>query len=420
MNVWKRWLCLFLAVVTVFGIAIMPVYATNDSEESGISDQMESYMNSSSNSMSFGASGEDETGKATDVKDSVPEETQPEPAETETVPEEEESPVQETKPVIPQGPFPDKSNKKTPLIDSLWGAGASDEDVYNNVPLYFQTDYKDIPYSDGTVATSGCSMASIAMVASYLREEEFCPGELAKKYAKYDASNIQRMECAATVLDLYYEKTNYWYHVIRALENGKVVIVLVDKRTDFTKTQHFLVLTGISADGKIFVNDSYEPNYANKALAEGFADGFEQDAILAGFGEAWIFGDYVEPEVVPTRYPNVNLTDDEKYLMAKIIWLEARGESFQGQQAIAEIILNRLVSDRFPNTIRDVIYAEGQFSTTKFLDTAKPGEIQYKAIECALNRHSVLPMDVYFFGRGPRTSKVWGKIGGHIFCYSEN
>lgn len=383
-------------------------------------------MNSSSHSMSFGSSGETgQNGEETlpPATEPVAEETQPEPTVEETVPEtvpgETEPPVEETEPTVPEETIPDQSSETTFLIDSLEDAGYSDEEVRNNVPLYFQTDYDDVPYSDGTVATSGCSMASIAMVAAYLRDEECSPGDLARRFGNYEASNIQRMECAATVLDLYYETTFQWSNVVKALQNGKIVIAMVDKRTHFTTTQHFIVLTGISADGRIYVNDSYEPNYTKWELMEGFANGFEQSMITPGFSGAWIFDDYVEPEKVPTRYADVTLSEADKYLMAQIIWLEARGESFEGQQAIAEIILNRLVSDSFPNTVRDVIYAEGQFSTTKFLDTAKPGEIQYKAIECAMTEHSVLPIDVYFFGRSARTSKVWGKIGGHIFCYSE-
>lgn len=396
---------------------MVPVHATEDPVPVA---QMEAIMNSSSDSMSFGASdGEKPAVEATEPPaETVPAETEPEetvPSVTETTVPEETMPEE----TVPEENVKDRSDNSSFLIDSLESSHVPEEGIRNEVPLYFQTDYPDVPYSDGTVATSGCSMASIAMVAAFLRDEEWSPGDLARRFGNYEASNIQRMESAATVLDLYFETSFNWGDVVRALQNEKVVIVMVDKRTHFTGTQHFLVLTGISADGKIYVNDSYEPNYTKWELAEGFASGFDPKMITAGFSGAWIFDDYYPPEQVPTRYTDVTLTEQEKYLMASIIWLEARGESFEGQQAIAEIILNRLVSDRFPNTIRDVIYAEGQFATTKFLDTAKPGELQYKAIEAAMTQFSVLPKDVYFFGRNAKTSKVWGRIGGHIFCYSE-
>lgn len=394
MNFWKKRICLFLALVMMLTAGAIPVHAAEDGEEPAES------MISSSSSMSFGAEGEPEESLQQDASAAqvlAVSDEQTQSGDEENLLDEEAG--EETE------PEPEES---------------SEGDIRNDVPQYFQTDYPDVPYSDGTVATSGCSMASIAMVAAYLRKEEWSPADLARRFGNYEASNIQRMESAATVLDLKYNKVFKWAEVVRALKKGKIAIVMVDHRSGFTSTQHFLVLTGISAEGLIFVNDSYGPNYSNGDLMEGFENGFDPKKIMYGFCGGWIFEDYVAPVRQASRYQGVTLTEEEKYLMAKIIWLESRGESFEGQQAIAEIILNRLVSDRFPNTIRDVIYAEGQFSTTKFLDTAKPGELQYKAIECAMYQKSVLPIDVFFFGRTRRTTKAWGCIGGHIFCYSEN
>ena len=113
----------------------------------------------------------------------------------------------------------------------------------------------------------------------------------------------------------------------------------------------------------------------------------------------------------------MELTWDEQQLMAKIIWLEARGESQEGQQAIAEIILNRLVSGKFGNSIHDVIYGEGQFRTTPFLKDADAWQAQYDAIDDALSGPNILPMNVYYFATYPENGRIWGKIGGHIFCY---
>ena len=373
---WKKRVCMILAFAIIFTALAVPVHAAEEEEV------LPEAMISSSSSMSFGA----EEGIAAEEELIVPE-TQP--------------------------------DAYYPEDNYIEPAPLPAEEIRNNVPLYYQTDYPDVPYSDGTVATSGCSMASIAMVAAYLRQEEWSPADLARRFGNYEASNIQRMESAATVLDLPYRVEYDWYEVLDALCRGRIAIIIVDNRTEFTGTQHFLVLTGINSEGKIFVNDSYGPNYLKGELKDGFENGFDQNMILPGFGGAWIFDEYIPKEKQESRYEGITLLEEEKYLLAKIIWLEARGESFEGQQAIAEIVLNRLVSDRFPDTIRDVIYAEGQFSTVKFLDTAKPGELQYKAIECAMYQKSVLPMDVFYFGRAARTTKVWGKIGGHIFCYCE-
>ena len=113
----------------------------------------------------------------------------------------------------------------------------------------------------------------------------------------------------------------------------------------------------------------------------------------------------------------MELTWDEQQLLAKLIWLEARGESKEGQQAVAEVALNRLVSGEYGDTLSEVIYGEGQFRTTPFLDEAEAWQAQYEAIDAALDGPNILPMDVMHFATYPENDRVWGKIGGHIFCY---
>ena len=78
-------------------------------------------------------------------------------------------------------------------------------------------------------------------------------------------------------------------------------------------------------------------------------------------------------------------TEEDLRLFAKLLWLECRGESYEGQQAVAEVILNRLVSPDYPDTIRGIVYADGQFPCTDDIPTATPTQTQYEAIEAALN-----------------------------------
>lgn len=118
------------------------------------------------------------------------------------------------------------------------------------------------------------------------------------------------------------------------------------------------------------------------------------------------------------RYSDINITDWEINEMASIIWLEARGESAEGQQAVAEVILNRVASPQFPNTVHDVLYQKGQFSTVKSIQNAAPTEAQYKAICAALYGKPILPMDVVFFAARAENKNIWGRIGNHVFCYA--
>ena len=132
------------------------------------------------------------------------------------------------------------------------------------------------------------------------------------------------------------------------------------------------------------------------------------------------------PEPTPTavaRYADVTMTEAERDELAAIIYLEARGEPAEGQQAVAEVVLNRVVSPDFPDSVSEVLHqGEGtavpQFSTIGLLSAAEPGQAQYDAIDAALYGPSILPVDVVFFSRNGENDRVWGKIGGHVFCYA--
>ena len=127
---------------------------------------------------------------------------------------------------------------------------------------------------------------------------------------------------------------------------------------------------------------------------------------------------YVEEKPdVERRYPDITLTREDETLLAKIIWVEARGEPREGQQAIAEVVLNRMASPDFPDTVRAIVYSDNQFPSVDFLDRASPNQTQYDAIEDALEGPYILPENVMHFATYPVNSLVWGKIGGHYFCY---
>lgn len=306
-----------------------------------------------------------------------------------------------------------------------------EEETEREFPLYFQTDYPDVRFGSGTVANNGCSVTSLAMVATYLTGHEYLPDELARYFGGRAENNIARLEMGSDALKLPWRKAENWNETYAALQGGEIAIVMVDNRIPFTQSQHFLIITEINAAGKMVVYDSYEPNYSKWDLKQGFAEGFEPSFILQGYSGAWIYDPdampedpfiYFEPDIdrSNSRYPDVHLTLEQEDLLAKVIWVEARGESDAGQQAVAEVVLNRLVSDKFPDNLHDVIYAEGQFRSVKFLDDAEPYQTQYEAIERALYGPNVLPMDVFYFATTPKTQRVWGGIGGHIFCYADN
>jgi hypothetical protein len=162
--------------------------------------------------------------------------------------------------------------------------------TYDKIPLYSQCDYPDVPYSSGTVATSGCGITCLAMVATYLLDKEYLPDELAEKYNNREMTNVEKLEYGSADLQLPFVKKVYTTHqIMAALKQGQVAIVLVKEDSLFTDTGHFVVFTGLTEEGRILVNDPNGNNYKKYKLQYGFKNGFSQEDVLVGISGAWIY-----------------------------------------------------------------------------------------------------------------------------------
>ena len=130
------------------------------------------------------------------------------------------------------------------------------------------------------------------------------------------------------------------------------------------------------------------------------------------------FGD-TEEKVYKNRW-GIQLTEEEIDLLAKILWVEARGESDGGQQAVVEVIFNRMISEEFPNTLYDVLSQKKpvQFASWKLRDTAEPTEREYASIYAVLEGSTnIVREDTLYFATKKLTRNLDIKIGGHYFCY---
>jgi N-acetylmuramoyl-L-alanine amidase len=121
---------------------------------------------------------------------------------------------------------------------------------------------------------------------------------------------------------------------------------------------------------------------------------------------------------VPAGY-----SQNDIQLMANAVHGEARGEPYIGQVAVAAVILNRVNSATFPNTVSGVIFepraftavADGQIWLT-------PNETSKKAVVDAINGWDPTENANYYFNPDTATSSwIWGRpqikqIGKHIFC----
>ena len=101
------------------------------------------------------------------------------------------------------------------------------------------------------------------------------------------------------------------------------------------------------------------------------------------------------------------------------VYLEARGESYLGQKAVVEVILNRVLSNEFPNTIDGVIYQKNQFSPAEYISTTTPSQVQYDIVNEVLSEiYPVLNINVLFFSTKQYNDLLYEQIGNHYFCYS--
>lgn len=93
------------------------------------------------------------------------------------------------------------------------------------------------------------------------------------------------------------------------------------------------------------------------------------------------------------------LSAEELLLLQKIVMAEAEGEPYEGKVAVANVVLNRLRSANFPDTIKDVIYQRNQFSPVGNgrINRVTPSKETVKAVNAALNGHKAVSDDTYFF-----------------------
>lgn len=118
----------------------------------------------------------------------------------------------------------------------------------------------------------------------------------------------------------------------------------------------------------------------------------------------------------PNRYSGIEISEEDRELMAAIVYHEARGECPAGQRMVAEVVLNRVLSDKFPDTISGVVYQRGQFTSAAHVGSAHPDATQREAVSAAIAETPITDEDVLFFSQGPYNDRIFCRLGGHVFC----
>ena len=126
-----------------------------------------------------------------------------------------------------------------------------------------------------------------------------------------------------------------------------------------------------------------------------------------------------------TSSGSTSTNSNDVNLLSKLIYGESRGEPYSGQVAVGAVVLNRVKSSSFPNTIAGVIYQSGAFTAVadgQINQPIKEDSTVYKAARDAMNGWDPTGGCVYYFNPATATNKwIWSRplvktIGKHRFC----
>ena len=166
---------------------------------------------------------------------------------------------------------------------------------FPELPLYLQQDYPDAAYGNYKVSSHGCSITTLAMVASYMTDDELTPAELGARYGYYcgeRGTEICIFDDTPAEMGFHLMKRSYsWSEMDAALDNGQVVVSL-QYAGYWTSGGHYLAMIRRTEDGKYVVRDSNLLNY--RRISAHVEDAHTRHSINAASQYYWIY----EPKVV--------------------------------------------------------------------------------------------------------------------------
>ena len=148
-----------------------------------------------------------------------------------------------------------------------------------------------------------------------------------------------------------------------------------------------------------------------------------QQSLLALNSNNTADDEYNNKEITETKKEIISLNDEQLNLLSKLVAAEARGESYEGQVAVAAVVLNRVQDDRFPNSIEGVIYQKNAFSVVKngYINIQATEE-SYNAAKEALYGNDPTNDAIYFWNPDISTCSWINtldphlRIGNHVFA----
>lgn len=189
------------------------------------------------------------------------------------------------------------------------------------IPQYFQSLYPDTRFADGTIRSSGCGITCLAMISSYLYGETITPDMLTMDYkGDNPAVVLERWvtdDYLGVRMDMYYGNDARTQFDI-AMENGNPVILLHRAPNSiFTDGGHFIVVAGMTEDGRYIVNDpnmwnlrcfDADCHHAKKGEPCPYVDeymyGFTREQLMQGLVGTYVFDTKDEFDGDPARLPH--------------------------------------------------------------------------------------------------------------------
>lgn len=108
------------------------------------------------------------------------------------------------------------------------------------------------------------------------------------------------------------------------------------------------------------------------------------------------------PETTAPKTMYYSVTEEERLLIAQLVYREANTESLECQKAIVSVLFNRLACGKWGDTIEEVIYYKNAFTpaTAGLLEGVTPTKTNYEAVDFVLENGSTLPTYVRYFRAG--------------------
>ncbi len=190
-------------------------------------------------------------------------------------------------------------------------------------------------------------------------------------------------------------------------------------------------LAGSSTKSKLVKASKYNAQYVKSMVNSGkkftYYGGVPLNKQSQASGSTGAAKKNTAPSSRPSKPAAANIpsgySQNDIQLMANAVYGESRGEPFIGQVAVAAVILNRVQSASFPNTVSGVIFQPGAFTAVSDGQIwLTPNDVSKKAVIDAINGWDPTGNAIYYFNPATATSPwIWGRpqikrIGKHIFC----